>query len=89
MEESAGTFPSFRELYNRKGLEIFTREQGPNMVCVCGGDGYTDLTLPSQPQSLFPGSICLGNGKGRRFIDLCLRERAGAEGCGLWGRSGV
>lgn len=22
---------SFRDLYNRKGLEIFTREQGPNI----------------------------------------------------------
>lgn len=40
-----------RELYNRKGLEIFRREQGLN----ARGHSCTDLILLSQPQSLFPG----------------------------------
>lgn len=73
--ERGGTFSSFRELYPKKGLEIFRKGQGPS-VCVWGwGDGYTDRT-----SVLFPGNLdgewegmqicralCLGGGAGGRM----------------------
>lgn len=37
--ERGGTFSSFRELYHKKGLEIFRKGQGPT-VCVCMWGGW-------------------------------------------------
>lgn len=67
--ERGSTVLSFRELYTRKGLEIFKKERGPTV------EGWLYRPHPPlQPQSLFPGQIWMGSGKGCRFVGLCLGE---------------